>query len=86
MPLISAFHGVLIRMFFTEHGPPHFHAEYQGDTGAFDFDGEPLAGHIRSARARRLIEEWAQLHRNELEANWRSARAGVPLERIPPLR
>lgn len=28
MPTISMFFGILIRMFFNEHSPPHFHAEY----------------------------------------------------------
>ena len=28
MPTISAFYGILIRMFFNDHPPPHFHARY----------------------------------------------------------
>lgn len=28
MPTISAFLGILIRMFFNDHPPPHFHARY----------------------------------------------------------
>jgi hypothetical protein len=28
MPTISMFFGVVIQMFWTEHGPPHFHAVY----------------------------------------------------------
>jgi hypothetical protein len=28
MPIISRFFGIIIRMFFNEHAPPHFHAEY----------------------------------------------------------
>ena len=30
MPEISRFFGIIIRMFFDEHNPPHIHAEYQG--------------------------------------------------------
>lgn len=30
MPEISRFHGIVIRMFFADHSPPHFHAEYGG--------------------------------------------------------
>lgn len=30
MPEVSRFYGIVIRMFFREHGPPHFHAEYGG--------------------------------------------------------
>src|SRR5256885_28199 len=28
MPTISRFYGILIRMFFNDHAPPHFHARY----------------------------------------------------------
>ncbi|HUI34123.1 MAG TPA: DUF4160 domain-containing protein [Stellaceae bacterium] len=30
MPTISAFRGILIRMYYDDHSPPHFHALYQG--------------------------------------------------------
>ena len=30
MPEVSRCCGIVIRMFFREHGPPHFHAEYSG--------------------------------------------------------
>jgi hypothetical protein len=43
------------------------------------------AGNIRSRTARRLIRQWASLHRRELETNWRKMKAGRPLERIEPL-
>jgi Domain of unknown function (DUF4160) len=85
MPVVSTFFGIVIRMFYQEHGVPHFHAEYQGQQATFTFDGEALAGTFRSRPALRLIEEWASAHRDELEANWTRARAGEPLERIAPL-
>ena len=28
MPTISAFYGILIQMFWSDHAPPHFHALY----------------------------------------------------------
>ena len=51
MPVISVFFGIVIRMFYREHGLPHFHAEYQGQQATFTFDGNPLAGTVQS-RAR----------------------------------
>jgi hypothetical protein len=45
---------------------------------------EPLFGEL-PMRARRLIREWAELHRAELEANWEKARAREPLDTIAPL-
>ena len=44
MPAISNFFGITIRMYYDDHAPPHFHAEYQGQTGSFDFSGRLLAG------------------------------------------
>jgi len=72
-------------MFYKEHEPVHFHAEYQGQYGKFRLDGELMAGDIRSRTALRLIRQWASLHRRELEANWRKMKAGRPLEKIEPL-
>ncbi len=42
MPEICRFFGIIIRMFFDEHDPPHFHAEYQGYRGVFDFNGNVI--------------------------------------------
>ncbi len=44
MPILSAFHGIVIRMYYQEHEPPHFHAEHRDQQGKFDFDGSMLAG------------------------------------------
>ncbi len=85
MPVISVFFGIVIRMFYREHGVPHFHAEHQGQQATLTFDGKILAGAIRSRTARRLIEEWATAHRRELEANWDRMKTGRSLERIEPL-
>jgi hypothetical protein len=85
MPVISTFFGIVIRMFYREHGVPHFHAEYQGQQATFTVDGEKLAGTIDSRTARRLIKEWGLAHSAELEANWGRAKGGEPLERIAPL-
>jgi hypothetical protein len=79
------FFGITIRMFVNEHGPPHFHAEHQSQRAIFDFAGELIAGEMKSARARRLIAEWAVEHGDELRSNWERGRAGRPLEDIPPL-
>ena len=86
MPIISFFFGIVIRMFYKEHEPPHFHAEHQGQQAKVSFDGELLVGNLQSATGRRLIREWAILHRHELEANWENMKAGRPLERIAPLQ
>lgn len=85
MPVISVFFGVVIRMFYREHGVAHFHAEHQGQQATFTFDGKLLAGSIGSRTALRLIAEWAAVHGPELEANWERMKTGRSLERIEPL-
>jgi hypothetical protein len=85
MPIISTFFGIVIRMFYKEHEPPHFHAEYQGQLAKCDLDGEVSAGHIQSATARALIRRWAASHRGELQENWDKMKEGRPLDRIEPL-
>jgi len=72
-------------MYFDDHQPGHFHAQYQGDDASLDFSGQPLVGTIRSATARKLIREWARSHRAELEANWKRAKKLQPLNQIAPL-
>jgi len=63
-------------MFHNEHNPPHFHAEYQGQRGIFDFNGEMTKGNISSRTAKKLIREWALLHQHELSENWAKAAQG----------
>jgi Domain of unknown function (DUF4160) len=85
VPIISTFFGIIIRMFFDDHAPPHFHAEYHGQDAVVNFDGKILEGEITSPRARKLIKEWALLHRFELELNWRRAKGFKALLQIAPL-
>jgi hypothetical protein len=85
VPIISIFFGIVVRMYYKEHEPAHFHAEHQGQDGKFDFSGKMIAGNLQSKTALRLIREWAVLHRAELEANWARMKAGQPLDKIAPL-
>jgi hypothetical protein len=85
VPIISIFFGIIVRMYYKEHDPAHFHAEHQGQEGKFDFSGKMVIGNIQSKTALQLIRQWAVLHRAELEANWAKTKAGQPLEKIAPL-
>ena len=85
MPIISAFFGIIIRMYFDDHVPPHFHAEHAGQHATFDFSGRLLAGSIRSATARKLVRQWARAHEDELVENWNRAKKLQPLAQIAPL-
>lgn len=85
MPEISRFFGIVIRMYFEEHNPPHVHAEYQGNKAVFDFQGNLTKGDLGSRTAVRLVREWIDLHVAELRQNWELAQAGRELRGIAPL-
>jgi hypothetical protein len=68
MPRISSFCGIVIWMYFDDHNPPHFHAEYREYMARVVIDSlEPLDEEL-PRRALRLVQEWAALHRDELIA------------------
>ncbi|MBI5417831.1 DUF4160 domain-containing protein [Candidatus Poribacteria bacterium] len=85
MPIITQFFGIIIRMYYDEHNPPHFHAEYQGMKALFDFSGNIIRGSLNSRTAIKLIREWIDLHSEELERDWELARNGKEIEPIKPL-
>jgi len=85
MPRISAFYGILIYMYFSERGAPHFHAVYGDYQASISLRGQRVLEGSLPPRALALVRLWARLHRDELEINWALARAGRPLRMIPPL-
>lgn len=85
VPRISEYYGIVIAMYYREHGVPHFHATYAGATVVVSIQtGEVIAGGV-PARALRLVREWWDLHRDELQLNWARAQEQVPLVSIDPL-
>ena len=85
MPAISMFFGIVIKMFYGDHRPPHFHGEYQGQKGLFTFDGKQMAGNMTSKVALRLIKQWAAKNKVKLTENWKNVESGKPLNIIEPL-
>jgi hypothetical protein len=88
MPELSRFFGIIIRMYMEVGGPhhaPHFHAYYQDDAAVFSLDSiEMIAGKL-PRRQRRLVEAWAELHQEELLADWQRLQAGLSPVPIDPL-
>ena len=85
MPEISRFFGIVIRMYFDDHPPPDFHAEYGGERVKIDIDSlEIITGSI-NPRAYRLAAEWAGLHQSELRENWNRLTRSEPAAKISPL-
>ena len=85
MPTISMFYGIVIQMFFDDHNPPHFHAYYQDYEASFTLDGEVLKGSL-PPRQKKLVVAWAEIHQEELLANWNLAKSNMELYHIDPLK
>ena len=70
MPVVSRFYGIIIKLYFNDHMPPHFHAIYGEYNAMFDMNSlEMLEGDLPN-RAKNLVVEWATLHQNELIEIW----------------
>jgi hypothetical protein len=85
MPEISRFYGIIIRMFYNDHNPPHFHVIYQDNEALIDINTLKIMNGSLPKRAKALAIEWAIEHRDELLANWQKARNNESLEKINPL-
>ncbi len=85
MPEISRFYGIIIRMFYNDHNPPHFHVLYQENEALIDIETLEILEGSLPKRAKSLAIEWAIEHRGELFDNWQKARRLETLDKIEPL-
>ena len=89
MPEISRFFGIIIRMFAepaSPHHRPHFHAYYQDTVGIYAIDSVELIGGDMPRQQQRLVEAWAEIHREELSKDWQRLQSGHPPFKIEPLQ
>lgn len=85
MPEISLFGGIRITMYYDDHNPPHFHAEYAGARATIRIlDAAVDKGGLPS-RQLKMVLGWCVIHQDELMQNWDLARDGKPLNKIPAL-
>ena len=84
MPTVSMLYGILIRMYYDDHNPPHFHAFYNEYEAMFDFNGNLLDGKFPKKELK-LVEAWSIIHKKELEANWLLSKNCEKLFEIRPL-
>jgi hypothetical protein len=81
MPEIARFYGIVIKLFFGDHPPPHFHAVYGEYVGLFNIDTlEMIEGDLPN-RAKKLVIEWATINRDELKYMWDTQE----FHKLPPL-
>lgn len=85
MPTISSFYGILIAMYWREHAPPHFHAEYGEHEALIDIRALNVLEGKLPRRALQLVLDWAELHQAELLANWEQGQQRQPFDKIKPL-
>lgn len=82
MPIVAVFFGVMIRLNYNDHPPPHVHAVYGGHEALIEIEtGRLLAGTL-PARISGVVREWVLENRAELMQNWDRARRHEPINRI----
>lgn len=86
MPEISRFFGIVIRMFYDEHGVAHFHAHYGDDNAVIGIENLAVLSGSLPPRALGMVLEWAALHRRSLTEDWDLLRKSLPPRPIPPLQ
>ena len=85
MPQVSRFFGIIIKMYYNDHYPPHFHAEYNEHMAEISIETlEILEGNL-PRRVLGLVLEWSAMHRDALRVNWELARNHEIIQPIEPL-
>ncbi len=82
MPVIARFYGISIKLYFREHGVPHFHALYGEYNGVFNIETLEMMEGDLPRRAQKMIREWARLYQNDLLSMWNTQ----DFNKLPGLR
>lgn len=85
MPELSRFYGIVVKMYYDDHTPPHFHAEYAGQVMVVSIATLAVIRGKLPPRAMGMVLEWAAQHQPELMADWQLAERYQPLTKINPL-
>ncbi len=85
MPTLSYFYGITIRMYWRDHPPPHFHAEYGEYIAVYDIQTLEVREGYLPGRANQFVLEWIKQHQQELLEAWNLCSIGQPATKIAPL-
>lgn len=85
MPEIASFFGIKITMYYDDHNPPHFHAEYAGNKALVDIENGYIIRGTLPNRQLKFVLAWTELHKTDLLDNWKRAEENMPLQPIAPL-
>lgn len=88
MPEVSRFFGIVIRFYYNDHDPAHFHAVYGEHEALVEIDSLAVLRGELPRRALALVLEWTALHRVELRGELGKCTAGGSPgpDRAPRLR
>jgi hypothetical protein len=86
MPEVSLSYGIRITMYYEDHTPPHFRAEYNGSKVLIDIQNATVSKRIFPLKQLKLVLAWCEIHKEELMENWKSAEEYGKINRIEPLR
>lgn len=85
MPEISRFYGIVIKIYYDDHNPPHFHAEYGEFETLFEIRTlNKISGQLPN-RATRLVKKWAIQNEDKLMEQWEKAKSLEKPNKIEPL-
>jgi hypothetical protein len=85
MPTISSFYGIIIRMFFDDHIPSHFHVAYGEFNAKISIESLEIIEGSLPKRSLALVLEWASFHRQELREDWELCGKKLQPKKIIPL-
>ena len=85
MPELSRFFGIIIRMYYDDHPPPHFHAIYGQYEIQVSIGPIVILNGQLPRRAISMVIEWAAIHQQELMDNWKRLEVNQTMVRIEPL-
>jgi hypothetical protein len=85
MPEIARFYGIIIRIYYADHLPPHFHVSYADFQAKIDINTLAVLGGTLPPRALGLVIEWASQHQDDLRDAFRMAANNEAPRKIPPL-
>ncbi|MBU1754008.1 DUF4160 domain-containing protein [bacterium] len=81
MPEITRFYGIIIKLFFGDHPPPHFHAVYGEYIALFNIETLEMIEGDLPTRAKKLVKEWVTMYKDELKNIWETQE----FRKLPPL-
>lgn len=86
MPLVSEFFGIKIYMYWAEHFPMHFHAEYGNLKALISIEDASVIKGALPVKQLKLVLAWCEIHKTELIQNWNSAQDHKQIKKIDPLK